>query len=88
MKKPRAEKVRLKNQRYYSKNRNDILRAVFFKNIRLMRTKKPNRHTIKAFGLTPEKVLELQKEALSENNCDTVKTYYEDLHRFVQKKLK
>ena len=89
-KKSKEERVKTKNAKYYSKNRDDILNKVFFRNIRRMRTKKPNKHTVKNNGLTLHKILELKKVALLERTGeeDAVEKYYQNLYDFVEKNLR
>ncbi len=83
----KEERVKHKNAKYYSKNRDNILNKIFFRNIRQMKTTRPNRHTVKNNGLTLDKILELKKEALLERSGeeDVVEKYYQNLYDFVEK---
>lgn len=88
---PLKERIRAKNVKYYNKKRADILRHLFYRNIKRRITTQPNRHTITKNGLTPEKILELKSDALEDAEAsekEEIERYYTNLHNFVKTRLK
>ena len=91
---PKNVRVRIKNQKYYKANRTKILKTLFYRDIKRMKTKSPNRHTIRKFGLTPRKCRRLKMTALAEcgvKNIDEAVEkyrYYNNLEKFVASRQK
>ena len=75
----------LKNKRYYSKHNAKVRSHIFYRDIQLRKTRRPQRRTVLEFGLTSEKVDQLLASAI-ENGEDAAQigSFYRNLKTYVE----
>ena len=79
-----ATQTKAKNKKYYSHASKSVRKHIFFRDIRLRKTRHPHNRTMEEFKLTPKKVDELFDEAVKNGEDPLViGSYYRNLKNHV-----
>ena len=82
-----ATQTKAKNAKYYAHAGKSVREHIFYRDIKLRKTRRPHTRTIKEFGLTPEKVESLFEKAVEDGEDPlVVGSFYRNLKNYVARK--
>ena len=78
-------RMTLKNKRYYTKHNTKVRSHIFYRDIQLRKTRRPQKRTVLEFGLTSEKVDQLFEKAVEKGeDAAQIGSYYRNLKNYVE----